>query len=68
MADDQQNNSAQIGDTDLSGDNPDPESDDNTLDAAQDMGLYPNATEENPVELGVDDQTKVAEIVHQDQD
>ncbi len=33
------------------------DSDDDTLDNAQKVGLYPNATEEKPVELGEEDIT-----------
>ena len=38
------------------GHEPSPESDDNALDAAQEVGLYPEADEEHPKEVGLDKQ------------
>lgn len=72
MGDDQKHKSAldpnAVGDTDITGDNPDPESDDDTLQSAQDMGLYQDASDENPVEVGIDNQTNQAEREHQEED
>lgn len=45
------------GEESISGDMADLESDDNVLDAAHKVGLYENADEEHPEELGLDSQT-----------
>lgn len=50
----------------VSGTTPDPESDDNMLDNAQDVGLYTDSNEEEPVELNIADQIEKAEKYHHD--
>lgn len=56
------------GEQTISGSTPDPESDDNTLDAAHDQGLYEDQDEEHPGELGVDQETHKDELEHQEKD
>lgn len=43
----------QQGESSISGSTPDPESDDNVLDAAQQAGLYEDQDEEHPGELNI---------------
>ncbi len=50
-----------LGEESISGDTPDPESDDNVLDAAHDSDLYKNADEEHPAELNVAEEIEKAE-------
>lgn len=49
------------GEDSESGDQPVPDSDDNTLDNAQTMGLYTNADEEHPSPLGIAEEVNIAE-------
>lgn len=71
--DDQKHREAQDGDTktgeeSISGSTPDPESDDNTLDAAQKAGLYEDQDGERPGELGIDKEIEKDEKEHQEKD
>lgn len=56
------------GEQSISGSTPDPESDDNTLDAAHKAGLYENQDEEHPGELGIDEEIRKNELEHQEKD
>ncbi len=56
------------GEQSISGSTPDPESDDNTLDAAHDVGLYEDQDEEHPGELGIDEEVRKDELEHQKKD
>lgn len=56
------------GEQSISGSTPDPESDDNTLDAAHDVGLYEDQDEEHPGELGIDEEIRKDELEHQKKD
>lgn len=56
------------GEQTISGSTPDPESDDDTLKAAQDAGLYENQDEEHPGELGIDQEIRKDEKEHQEKD
>lgn len=66
MNDDQKHKDAldqdeNTGEESISGSAPDPESDDDTLKAAQDAGLYQDADDEHPAELGIAEEVKKAE-------
>ena len=56
------------GNASISGTTPDPESDDDSLKAAQDMGLYKDQDEEHPGELGIDQEIRKDELKHQKED
>ncbi|MBI2314487.1 hypothetical protein HYU93_00280 [Candidatus Daviesbacteria bacterium] len=56
------------GEQSISGSSPDPESDDNTLDAAHGAGLYEDQDEEHPGELGIDQEIHKNELEHQEKD
>lgn len=60
----QANESNQSGNEDLSGTMPDLESDDDTLKNAQDMGLYKEADEEHPSEVGIAEEIGKREKEH----
>lgn len=49
---------------DISGSEADLESDDNALDAAHSVGLYPKADEEHPAELGVAEEIEEGDKLH----
>lgn len=57
-----------VGETSKSGSMVDPESDDNVLDNAHEMGLYEEADEEHPAELGIAEQVEKDERKHQEED
>lgn len=57
---------AELGEYDVSGSAADPESDDDMLENAHDVGLYADSDEENPAELNIADQIAKAEKYHQD--
>lgn len=72
-SDDQKHKDAQSEDTvtgeeSISGSSPDPESDDDTLKTAQDVGLYEDQDEEHPGELGIDQEIRKDELEHQKKD
>ena len=46
------------GEESISGSTPDPESDDNALDAAHKAGLYEDQDEEHPGEVGIDEEIR----------
>ncbi len=52
---------AQQGEESVSGETPDPESDDNVLDKAHKMGIYEKADEEHPQELGLGEEVNKEE-------
>lgn len=54
------------GESAVSGTEPDPESDDNALDVAKEVGLYPEANSENPSELNIAEQVEKAEEAHRE--
>ena len=54
------NEQSEIG---VSGSTPDPESDDNMLDNEKDVGLYPDATEDDAPELNIADEVEKAVLV-----
>lgn len=56
------------GEQSISGSTPDPESDDNALDAAHEAGLYENQDEEHPGELGIATEIQKDELEHQKKD
>ena len=56
------------GEQSISGSTPDPESDDNALDAAHEAGLYENQDEEHPGELGIDQEIRKDEQQHLKED
>lgn len=56
------------GEQSISGSTPDPESDDNILDAAHKAGLYEDQDEEHPGELGIDEEIYKDEKKHQEKD
>lgn len=56
------------GEQTISGSTPDPESDDNALDAAHEAGLYEDQDEEHPGELGIDQEIKKDEKEHKEKD
>lgn len=56
------------GEQSISGSTPDSESDDNTLDAAHNSGLYEDQDEEHPGELGIDKEVRKSELEHQKKD
>lgn len=53
------------GEQSISGSTPDPESDDNVLDAAHKAGLYEDQDEEHQGELGIDEEIHKDELEHQ---
>lgn len=55
------------GSGDLGATETDLEADDNVLDAAHSVGLYEEADEEHPAELGLANQVEEAEKVHQEE-
>lgn len=72
-ADDQKHQEAvdediKSGEQTISGTNADLESDDNTLDAAHEAGLYEDQDEEHPGELGIDKEVAKDEKEHQEKD
>lgn len=73
VSDDQKHQSAldqdeNTGEQSISGATPDPESDDNVLDAAKEAGLYEKADEEHPQELNIAEEIEEAEKAHQEED
>lgn len=56
------------GEESISGSTPDPESDDDTQDAAHKAGIYEDQDEEHPGELGVDQEIHKDELEHQKKD
>jgi hypothetical protein len=52
----------------LSGSTPDPESDDDTLEAAHEAGLYEDADDEHPAELNLAEEVEKDEKRHQQED
>jgi len=56
------------GEESISGSTPDPESDDNALDAAHKAGLYEDQDEEHPGEVGIDEEIRKDELEHQKKD
>lgn len=73
MNDDQKHKEAMnqdenTGEESISGSTPDLESDDDTLETAHKAGLYQNADEEHPAELGIGQQVNNAEEKHQEED
>lgn len=60
--------SEMVGDEDISGSMPNPESDDDVLDVAHKRGLYQKANEEHPEELDIASQVDKAEKGHQEED
>lgn len=56
------------GEHSISGSNPDPETDDNTLDAAHGAGLYENQDEEHPGEINIAREVNKDEREHQEKD
>lgn len=53
------------GEQSISGSTPNPESDDNVLDAAHKAGLYEDQDEEHQGELGIDEEIHKDELEHQ---
>ncbi|MDP3973229.1 MAG: hypothetical protein Q8P92_00150 [Candidatus Daviesbacteria bacterium] len=56
------------GNSSISGSTPDPESDDDTLQSAKDVGLYEDQDDEHPGELGIDQEIRKDELEHQKKD
>ena len=56
------------GAADISGMEADLESDDDALKAAKDVGLYQEADEEHPEELGIGEEVNKDEKLHQEED
>ncbi len=56
------------GEESISGSTPDLESDDNTLDAAHEAGLYEDQDEEHPGEIGIAQEEEKDEKQHQEED
>lgn len=56
------------GEQSISGSTPDPESDDNALDAAHKAGLYEDQDEEHPGEVNVAKEVEKDEEEHQEKD
>ena len=56
------------GEQTISGSTPNPESDDNTLDAAHQAGLYEDQDEEHPGELNIAKEVEKDEKEHQEKD
>jgi len=56
------------GEESISGSTPDPESDDDTQDAAHKVGIYEDQDEEHPGELGIDQEIHKDELEHQEKD
>ena len=54
------------GEESISGSMAGVESDDNTLDAAHEMGLYQKADEEHPKEVGIAEEIDKAEKIHRE--
>ncbi len=73
MNDDQKHKDAldediKTGEQSISGSNADPESDDNTLDAAHDAGLYEDQDEQHPGEINVAEEVQKDEKEHMKED
>lgn len=60
--------SEMVGDEDVAGSMASPESDDDVLDSAHEMGLYQKASEEHPKEVGIAKQVDEAEKIHRESD